>query len=55
MLVEYELPYGPLGVLAHGVLVGRTLDRIFDYRRAQVAAIFKPLDEKESGRETQPE
>ena len=54
-VVEYELPYGPLGVLAHGVLVGRTLDRIFDYRRAQVAAIFKPLDEKESGRETQPE
>jgi ligand-binding SRPBCC domain-containing protein len=39
-VVDYELPLGPLGVLAHGLWVRRTLDRIFDYRRDQVAAIF---------------
>lgn len=38
--VDYELPLGLLGVLAHGLWVRRTLDRIFDYRRDQVAAIF---------------
>lgn len=38
--VEYEVPLGPLGVLAREVFVGRTLERIFDYRRDTVADIF---------------
>jgi ligand-binding SRPBCC domain-containing protein len=32
--VDYELPFGCLGILAHGLVVRRTLEQIFDYRRA---------------------
>jgi ligand-binding SRPBCC domain-containing protein len=36
--VDYALPLGPLGRLAHGVLVRRDLERIFDFRAVAVAA-----------------
>ncbi len=39
-LVEYELPFGPLGALAHATLVRRQLDAIFDYRRSAITRIF---------------
>ena len=35
--VRYRLPLGPLGELAHRLLVARELERIFDYRRDSVA------------------
>jgi ligand-binding SRPBCC domain-containing protein len=35
--VRYALPLGPLGRLAHGALVRRDLERIFDFRHAEVA------------------
>jgi len=35
--VDYRLPFGPLGAVAHGLAVRRELERIFDYR-AQVTA-----------------
>jgi hypothetical protein len=38
--VEYRLPLGPLGDLAHALLVRRQLRRIFDYRREVIAALF---------------
>lgn len=38
--VEYELPLGPLGGLAHSALVGRILRRIFDHRREAVARLL---------------
>lgn len=38
--VEYELPLGPLGEVAHLLFVVRTLDRIFDHRRDRVAALL---------------
>jgi ligand-binding SRPBCC domain-containing protein len=38
--VEYELPLGPLGDLAHALFVRRALTRIFDHRRARIAARF---------------
>lgn len=38
--VEYELPLGPLGRLAHRLAVKRQLQEIFDYRREAVAEIF---------------
>lgn len=38
--VEYEIPYGALGALAHVAFVRRTLERIFDYRRDQVARLL---------------
>ncbi len=43
--VEYELPLGPLGALAHALLVRRRLERIFAHRRRRVAEL---LEGKES-------
>lgn len=42
--VRYALPLGPLGELAHLVLVRRDLERIFDHRREAVAARMPPLE-----------
>ena len=38
--VRYALPLGPLGSLAHRVLVRRDLERIFDYRARAVPALL---------------
>ena len=38
--VRYALPFGPLGSLAHRVLVRRDLERIFDYRAQAVPALL---------------
>jgi ligand-binding SRPBCC domain-containing protein len=38
--VEYELPFGPLGALAHVLFVKGALARIFDHRRACIAGLF---------------
>jgi len=35
-LVVYQMPFGPLGELARRILIGRDLERIFDYRRGAV-------------------
>lgn len=35
--VEYSIPWGPVGTLAHVFFVKRSLKRIFDYRRDRVA------------------
>lgn len=39
--VEYALPFGLLGSLAHVLLVKRDVERIFDYRRQKIAEIFR--------------
>jgi ligand-binding SRPBCC domain-containing protein len=39
-LVNYELPLGPLGNLAHSLIVRKQLREIFDYRRQKVEEIF---------------
>jgi ligand-binding SRPBCC domain-containing protein len=39
--VRYALPFGPLGSLAHGLLVRRDLDRIFDFRRKRITALHQ--------------
>lgn len=39
-VVDYELPFGPVGRLAHAVLVKRELKRIFDYREREIARLF---------------
>ena len=36
--VDYELPLGPLGDVAHALFVRRDLERIFDHRRDAVAS-----------------
>ena len=38
--VEYELPLGPLGELAHAAVVRRTLRRIFDQRAERIALLL---------------
>ena len=35
-MVRYALPFGPLGEIAHRLLVRRDLERIFDFRREAV-------------------
>ncbi len=41
--VRYRLPLGPLGEIAHAVLVERDIKRIFDYRELAVTRAFGPL------------
>jgi ligand-binding SRPBCC domain-containing protein len=38
--VAYRMPLGPLGAVAHALLIGRDLERIFDHRRAAVARLL---------------
>lgn len=38
--VEYELPLGPLGHVAYGLFVRRSLETIFNHRAAVMAAKF---------------
>ncbi|MEJ2186164.1 MAG: SRPBCC family protein [Gemmatimonadota bacterium] len=38
--VDYELPFGPLGRVAHAVMVRRALKRIFDHREREIARLF---------------
>lgn len=40
--VEYELPLGPVGELAHNLLVKVRLKRIFDHRWAVLEVLFGP-------------
>ena len=40
--VRYALPLGPLGEIAHALLVRRDLERIFDHRRSTVARLLGP-------------
>ena len=38
--VEYELPFGPVGRLAHTIQVARDLGRIFDYRADRIRLLL---------------
>lgn len=38
--VEYTLPFGPLGRLAHWLQVGRDLSKIFDYWEKTVRVLL---------------
>ena len=38
--VEYELPLGPLGAIAHALFVAGALRRIFDFRAERVRALL---------------
>ena len=39
--VEYELPFGIMGELAHGVFVRRQVEEIFRHRNQVIAELFK--------------
>lgn len=38
--VRYELPFGPLGRIAHAIIVGKQLRRTFSYRQRAIAKIL---------------
>jgi hypothetical protein len=38
--VDYALPAGPLGWLAHALFVRRQLEQIFEFRRVRLVALF---------------
>lgn len=38
--VQYELPFGILGVVTHRLIVARQLRRIFDYRGRKIRRLF---------------
>jgi hypothetical protein len=38
--VRYRVGFGPFGEAAHGLFVGRDLDRIFDFRRDAVEKLI---------------
>ena len=40
--VRYELPLGPLGELAHALLVRRQVEGIFAHRRRRIEALLEP-------------
>lgn len=40
-VVHYALPFGPLGELAHRVLVRRDVERIFDFRHDAIERTFR--------------
>lgn len=40
--VQYALPLGPLGEIAHALFVRRDLERIFEFRTRKVLSIFGP-------------
>jgi hypothetical protein len=39
-IVDYSLPFGPLGSLAHALFVERALGRIFDFRRDAIRRVL---------------
>ena len=40
--IDYELPLGPLGEIAHRLVVRPSLERIFRFRAAAIDRIFEP-------------
>ena len=39
-VVKYQLPFGPLGVIAHSLLVRKKIEALFRYRKAAIERIF---------------
>jgi ligand-binding SRPBCC domain-containing protein len=44
--VEYELPFGALGRVAHALFVRRALERIFEHRAARLRELFPRAAER---------
>jgi uncharacterized protein YbjT (DUF2867 family)/ligand-binding SRPBCC domain-containing protein len=46
--VEYEMPFGPLGSLAHRLAVRAQLQHVFDFRTSAIDNIFEPPGDPDS-------
>lgn len=44
--VTYQLPWGPLGRLAHALVVGRQLEAVWAYRKRRLGELVGPLSER---------
>jgi len=38
--IDYAMPFGPIGAVAHALIVKRRLERIFSFRRDTVSTLF---------------
>lgn len=45
--VEYEMPFGPLGSLAHRMAVEKQLQYVFDFRATAIDNIFEPAPRRD--------
>lgn len=45
--VEYEMPFGPLGSLAHRMVVEAQLKHVFDFRATAIDDIFEPAPRRD--------
>jgi ligand-binding SRPBCC domain-containing protein len=52
--VEYRIPYGPFGRLAHALIIKRTLKKIFDHRALTIGRLLAPV-ETPAGRKSRAE
>ena len=52
--VEYALPFGPAGAVAHALVVRVLLDRIFDFRHDAIQAQFAPAPLNSDGDDATP-
>ena len=41
-VVNYQMPLGILGAIAHRLAVRQDLERVFDYRQEAIASLFPP-------------
>jgi ligand-binding SRPBCC domain-containing protein len=48
--VEYELPFGAMGTLAHRLFLRRQIERTFAYRQRQLEKIFAQANLKSTER-----
>lgn len=46
--VEYQLPAGPLGPLAHALFVRRSLDQIFRHRQTVIERLFGAANDRQA-------
>lgn len=44
--VDYELPFGPLGTLAHQLFVKKKIEDIFAFRAKTLTSLFTPAEHK---------
>ena len=51
-IVDYKLPFGILGQMAHPFLVAPKLKEIFDYRQKKLVDLFGEFDESKTKNST---
>ena len=53
-IIDYKLPFGFIGTLAHPIVVKSQLNNIFDYRKRKLEGLFGTIPVKESTLEIKP-